>query len=208
MIKILVADDHSIVRRGIKDILNEMSTPVQVDEASSVQGALKAIRNETYDILLLDMAFPDGSGLDILGQARVISPSTRVLFLSMYPEKQYARRVLKAGAYGYLTKDSAPIELTNAIQKVREGGKYVTLSLAEQMVADLTAPENDALHERLSSREYQVMLALGRGQTISGIASELSLSPKTVSTYRGRILEKLKLTTTAELIRYVVEKNL
>ena len=208
MVKILIADDHAIVRRGVKDILEEMSAPVEIDEADSAQSAVKAALQGQYDILLLDISFPDGNGLDVLTQVHASSPGTRVLFLSMYPEEQYARRVLKAGAYGYLTKDSAPTELIAAIQRVIAGGKYVTLSLAERLADDLASPVAEALHEALSDREFQVMLGIARGKALSQIASELSLSPKTVSTYRVRVLKKLNLTTTADLIRYVLEKGL
>lgn len=208
MIKILIADDHAIVRRGVKDILNEMPAAVEVGEAETVQATLKEISAREYDILLLDISFPDGSGLDVLNQVKISSPTTRVLFLSMYPEEQFARRVLRSGAYGYLTKDSAPAELINAIHKVIAGGKYVTLSLAEKLVEDLASPDPGALHAALSDREYQVMLAIAEGKSISQIASELSLSPKTISTYRARVLDKLQLHTTAELIRYVLERGL
>ena len=208
MIKILIADDHAIVRRGVKDILSEMTIPVEIAETDTVQGTLKEMNAGGYDILLLDISFPDGNGLDVYHQVQTSSPVTRVLFLSMYPEEQYARRVLRAGAYGYLTKDSAPAELIAAIQKVISGGKYVTLSLAEKLADDLATPGSKAQHDALSDREYQVMLAIAGGKSITQIADELALSPKTVSTYRARILDKLQLSTTAELIRYVLERGL
>jgi DNA-binding NarL/FixJ family response regulator len=208
MINILIADDHAIVRRGVRDILNEMPIAVVVAEACSAQETVKAILTENFDILLLDISFPDGNGLEVLHQVTAAKPNTRVLFLSMYPEEQYARRVLKAGAYGYLTKDSAPTELVLAIQKVIEGGKYVTRSLAERLAEDLGTTSTQALHETLSNREFQVLISLAHGKKISEIANELSLSSKTVSTYRSRILEKLKLKTTAELIRYVMDHGL
>ena len=208
MIKILIADDHAVVRRGVKEILGEMSIPLEVDEVETAQSAIKAVMNQQYDILLLDISFPDGNGVDVLKQVQQINPNTRVLILSMYPEEQYARRVLKAGAYGYLTKDSAPIELVSAIQKVIAGGRYVTLSLAEKLADDLVSPAKSIPHEALSNREFQVLKAIAKGKSSSQIASELALSPKTISTYRSRILEKLNLKTTAELIRYALENNL
>ena len=208
MIKILIADDHAIVRRGVRDILGELPIPVEIAETDTVQSTLKEINTGEYDILLLDISFPDGNGLDAYHQVQVLSPETKVLFLSMYPEEQYARRVLRAGAYGYLTKDSAPAELISAINKVIAGGKYVTLSLAEKLADDLAAPGLRAPHELLSDREYQVMLAIAKGKSNTQIASELALSPKTVSTYRVRVLKKLQLSATAELIRYVLEKGL
>ncbi len=208
VIKILIADDHAIVRRGVKDILAEISRPIDVYEVDTAQGTIQAVREGDYQILLLDISFPDGSGLDVLKQVRMISPDTRVLMLSMYPEEHFARRVLKAGAFGYLTKDSAPAELLGAIRKVIGGGKYVTLAMAEMLADDLASPELTDRHKALSDREFQVLLAIGRGQSISQIAHELGLSPKTVSTYRTRILEKLNLKTTADLIRYTVDRGL
>ena len=208
MIKLLIADDHAIVRRGVRDILAEMPEQIDITEVSSVKDALKEITNNSYDIAILDISFPDGNGLDILKQVSGIRPNTRILFLSMYPEEQYARRALKNGAYGYLTKDSAPTELIAAIHKVINGSKYVTITLAERLVEDLAVPRTKEPHELLSDREFQVMLALAWGKKTTDIAKELMLSPKTVSTYRARIMQKLNLLTTSELIRYVMERGL
>lgn len=208
MIKLLIADDHAIVRRGVRDILSEMPEQIDITEVSSVKDALKEITNNSYDIAILDISFPDGNGLDILKQVSGIRPNTRILFLSMYPEEQYARRALKNGAYGYLTKDSAPTELIAAIHKVINGSKYVTITLAERLVEDLAVPRTKEPHELLSDREFQVMLALAWGKKTTDIAKELMLSPKTVSTYRARIMQKLNLLTTSELIRYVMERGL
>ncbi len=208
MIKLLIADDHAIVRRGVRDILSEMPEQIEITEVSSVKDALREITSNSYDIAILDISFPDGNGLDILKQVSGLRPNTRILFLSMYPEEQYARRALKNGAYGYLTKDSAPTELVAAIHKVINGSKYVTITLAERLVEDLAVPRTKEPHELLSDREFQVMLALAWGKKTTDIAKELMLSPKTISTYRARIMLKLNLLTTSELIRYVMDRGL
>jgi len=208
MIKILIADDHSIVRRGVRDILSELSFPLEVLEANNATAALRLINSHTFDIVILDISFPDGNGLEILNHIKSIQPQAKVLFLSMYPEEQYARRAIKNGAFGYLTKDSAPTELVAAIQSIITGRKYVTSTLAQILVDDLISPTTKELHETLSDREFQVMLEMANGKKIKEIAMELHISPKTVSTYRARIFEKLKITTSAELIRYVMEHKL
>jgi two-component system invasion response regulator UvrY len=206
--KVLIADDHAVVRRGVRQILEEAPLGLFVDETGSAAETLKAVRDNAYDIVLLDIAFPDGSGLDVLRQIRSKSPQTRVLLLSMYPEEQYAQRALRLGASGYLTKDSAPNELVVAIQKVAVGGKYITQALAERLVDEIGIQVEKAPHETLSDREYQVLTHLGNGKSIHEIAAELSLSTKTVSTYRSRLLDKLKLKTTADIIHYVIENRL
>lgn len=208
MIKILIADDHAIVRRGVRDILCELPDHIEISEANCAVDAIREIAAHPFDIVILDISFPDGNGLDILDKVKNIRPETRVLFLSMYPEEQYARRALKNGAYGYLTKDSAPMELVAAIERVISGNKYVTMTLAQKLVNDLATIRTQEPHESLSDREFQVMLALAKGKKNSEIASELLLSPKTVSTYRGRIFQKLNINTTAELIRYVLDHDL
>jgi len=169
---------------------------------------VKAARDAAHDIVLLDIFFPDGSGLDVLRQIRVLYPRTRVLMLSMYPEEQYAQRAFRLGASGYLTKDSAPNELVIAIQKVTGGGKYITQALAERLADEIGEDIQKSPHETLSDREFQVLKGLGAGRSIHEIARELSLSPKTVSTYRSRLLEKLKLKTAADIIHYVIENRL
>jgi len=206
--KVLIADDHAVVRRGVREILEEAAPGLVVEEACSAAQALKAVRNTDYDIVLLDISFPDGSGLDVLRQIRVLYPRTRVLMLSMYPEEQYAQRAFRLGAYGYLTKDSAPNELVIAIQKVAGGGKYITQALAERLADEIGEVIQKSPHETLSDREFQVLKRLGAGGSIHEIARELSLSPKTVSTYRSRLLEKLKLKTAADIIHYVIENRL
>ena len=208
LIRVLIADDHAIIRRGVKDILEDLAVALEVDETDSVQSTLKRIISAHYDILLLDISFPDGSGLDVLAQVQALSPDTRVLVLSMYPEQQFARRVLRTGAQGYLTKDSAPTELIAAVKKVLAGGKYVTQSLAEQLASDLASPGSRTALDLLSDREYQVFRAIASGKTIAQIAAELALSPKTVSTYRSRLMQKLNLGSTAELVRCALEEGL
>jgi two-component system invasion response regulator UvrY len=208
MIKVLVADDHAVVRRGLVQILTEASDMVVVGEASTGREVLQAVRKHDYDVLVLDIAMPEGGGLEVLQQLQTLKPDLRVLILSMYPERQYAVRALKTGAAGYLTKESVPEELIAAICKVARGGKYVSQSLAEQLASELRGEVEKEPHETLSDREYQVMTLLAAGESIADIATELSLSVKTVSTYRARILDKLNLKSTAEIIRYALEHGL
>jgi two-component system, NarL family, invasion response regulator UvrY len=207
-VKALIADDHAVMRRGIRQILEEPPLSFHVDEASSASETMKAVRDNTYEIVLLDITFPDGSGLDILTHIRTRKPHTRVLLFSMHPEVQYARRGLRLGASGYLTKDSASGELIIAIQKVIDGGTYTSQALAEHLAGEIGKHVEKAAHESLSDREFQVLTRLGSGKSTGEIAVELSLSPKTVSTYRSRLLEKLNFKTNAEIIRYVIENGL
>ena len=206
--KILIADDHALIRRGVREILEETPLALVVEEAGSASETLKATHDTTYDIVLLDISFPDGNGLDVLRQIRALCPHTRVLLLSMYPEEQYAERGLRLGASGYLTKDSTPNELLVAIQKLSVGGKYITQALAERLADRIKEEIIRSPHETLSNREFQVLKRLGAGRSLHEIAAELSLSPKTVSTYRRRLLEKLNLKTEADIIHYVIENRL
>ncbi len=208
MIRVLVADDHAVVRRGVLQILEEAPDMVVAGEATTAREVLRAVREHDYDVLVLDIAMPDGGGLEVLKQLRTLKPGLRTLILSMYSEKQYARRALMCGAAGYLTKESAPAELLVAIRKVALGGSYLTQSLAEELVAEVGGELGKEPHESLSDRECQVMQLLATGKSVTAIAAELSLSVKTVSTYRGRILEKLGLKNTAEIIRYAFEHGL
>jgi DNA-binding NarL/FixJ family response regulator len=208
MISILIADDHAVVRRGVLQILAEAPDMVAAGEASTGLEVLQAVRQDDFDVVLLDIALPDVSGLEVLKQLQSLKPDLPVLILSMYPERQYAVRALKAGAAGYLTKESAPDELIAAIRQVSQGRKYVTQSLAEKLVAELGGEAEQEPHETLSDREYQVMCLLAAGVTVSEIATELSLSTKTVSTYRTRILDKLNLENTAQIIRYALKRGL
>jgi two-component system invasion response regulator UvrY len=208
MIRVFVADDHAIVRRGLMQILAEAPDMVVAGEASTGREVLQAMQKHDYDVLVLDIAMPEGGGLEVLQQLQTLKPDLRVLILSMYPERQYAVRALKSGAAGYLTKESVPDELIAAIRKVARGGKYVSQSLAEQLTSELRGEVEKEPHETLSDREFQVMTLLAAGKSVTDVAEELSLSVKTVSTYRARILDKLNLKSTAEIIRYALEQGL
>ncbi len=208
MIKIFIADDHAIVREGLKQIVAETTDMAVTDEADTGHEVLEKVSENDYDVLVLDITMPGLNGLDALKQLRTQRPDLPVLVLSIHPEEQYAVRVLRAGASGYLTKESAPDELISAIRKVSMGGKYVTPSLAEKLAADLVADGKKPLHETLSDREYQVLCMIASGKTVTEIAEELFLSEKTISTYRSRILEKMKMKTNAELIHYAIRHGL
>jgi DNA-binding NarL/FixJ family response regulator len=208
MIKILIADDHAIVREGLKQILSESSDLVVVDEASTGQEVLEKINKNDLDLVVLDIAMPGRGGLDILKEIKTQKPRLPVLMLSMYPEEQYAVRVLKSGASGYLTKESAPGELVKAIRQISQGKKYISPTLAEKLAIDLEISPDRLPHETLSDREYQVMCMIASGKTLKEIADELSLSIKTISTYRSRILEKMHMKTNAELTHYAIKNRL
>ena len=207
MINVLIADDHTVVRRGLRQILEEAPDMTVTGEASTGQDVLKALRREDYDVLVLDISMPDGGGLEVLNQLHDISPDLPVLILSIHGENQYAARAFRAGAAGYLTKDRAPEELITAIRRLACGGKYITRSLATTL-ANRLGKKQGTSHEILSDREFQVMCLLASGLRITDIAEDLSLSAKTVSTFRTRILEKLNLKTTADIIRYALEHDL
>jgi DNA-binding NarL/FixJ family response regulator len=208
MIKILIADDHAIVRSGLKQIVAETTDIIVSDEASTGQEVLKKVRSNKYDIVVLDISLPDKDGLDILKQIRKEKPNLAVLVLSMHPEEQYAVRVLNAGGAGYLTKESAPDELITALRRVSAGRRYISNSLAELLVLELKRNADRPLYEILSDREYQVMCKIASGRTVKEIAGELSLSVKTVSTYRSRILAKMRMANNAELTRYAIKHGL
>lgn len=208
MIRILLADDHTIVRKGLKQILSEGMSGVEFGEASNAHETAVLLAKEKFDIVILDVSMPGRSGLDLLKDIKVSSPKLPVLVLSMHPEDQYALRVLKAGARGYMTKDSAPDELVNAVNKILSGGKYVSRSLSEQLLTLLQEPQQGEAYQQLSDREFEVLKLIASGLTISEIAEKLSLSVKTVSTYRTRILDKLHLSTNAELTRYAIQEKL
>jgi DNA-binding NarL/FixJ family response regulator len=208
MIKILIADDHTIVRKGLKQIIAETTDMVVTDEACDGQEVLNKVRKDVFDLVLLDISMPGRTGLDILRELKAENPKLPVLVLSMYPEEQYAVRVLKAGASGYLTKESAPDELIAAIRKVSAGKRYVTPSLAEKLAFNLQIDSDQPLHENLSDREYQVMCLIASGKTVGEIAEKLSLSAKTISTYRARILEKMKMKNNAEITHYAIQNRL
>jgi two-component system invasion response regulator UvrY len=208
MIKILIADDHAIVREGLKQILSESPDLVVVAEASTGQEVLEKIGKNDLDLVVLDIAMPGRGGLDILKEIKSQRPRLSVLMLSMYPEEQYAVRVLKSGASGYLTKESAPAELVKAIRQISQGKKYISPSLAEKLAIDLEISPDRPPHETLSDREYQVMCMIASGKTLREIADGLSLSIKTISTYRSRILEKMNMKTNAELTHYAIKNRL
>ena len=208
MINILIADDHRIVREGLKQILAETPDMVVKDEANNAQEVLKKIWDNDYDVLLLDISMPGRSGLDILKQLKSDRPKLSVLVLSMYSEEQYALRALRAGASGYMTKESAPDELIEAIRKVSTGRKYISPSVAEKLAFSLESGDEKPPQETLSDREFQVMCMIASGKTIKAIADELSLSVKTVSTYRARILEKMRMKNNAELTHYAIQNKL
>ncbi len=206
--RVLVADDHAILRKGIRQILSEVPSVSTVDEATNGQEVLARTAKNLYDLVILDISMPGRSGLDILKQLKAERPRLPVLVVSMHPEEQYAMRALKAGASGYLTKESAPDELVVAVQKILEGGKYVSQSLAERFVTELSKPSDKPLHDLLSDREYEIFCLIASGKTVSEIGDDLALSVKTVSTYRSRIIEKTNLKTNAEITRYVIENGL
>jgi len=208
MIKILIADDHAVVRKGLKQILAETTDIVAADEAINGQEVLEKIRKNDYDIVMLDISMPGRNGLDILKQVKIEKPEMSVLILSMHPEEQYAVRALKAGASGYLTKDSAPDELILAIRKISQGRKYITSSLAERLAFYLEVDSEKPLHEALSDREYEVMRMIASGKTVREIAEELFLSIKTISTYRSRIMEKMGMKNNTELVHYALKNRL
>lgn len=208
MLKILIADDHAIVRQGLKQILADIPDLAVVDEASSGNEVLSKVRTNAYDVLILDISMPGLSGLDVLKQLKSEKPDINVLMLSMHPEEQYAIRALKAGAAGYLTKESAPEELIAAIKKVSIGRKYVTASLAEKLAFDLEERSERPSHEYLSDREFQVLCLIASGKTVKEIAEVMFLSIKTISTYRSRILEKMNMKTSAELTHYAIKNGL
>ena len=208
MIKILMADDHTMFREGLKHILAEYPDLVVADEASNGQEVLDKIWKKNYDMVLLDISMPGITGLEVLKQLKNDKPKLPVLILSMHPEEQYAIRVLRAGASGYLTKESAPDELITAIRKISQGRKYITSSLAERLASEVEADTEKPLHDILSDREYQVLRMIAEGKTVKHIARELALSIKTVSTYRTRIMEKMKMNTNAEVMHYVIKHKL
>lgn len=208
MIKILIADDHPVVRKGLREIIEETSDMEVADEASNGQEVLAKVFKKDFDVVLLDISMPGRSGLDILKELKSQLPKLAVLVLSIHPEEQYAVQVLKAGAAGYLTKKSAPEELITALRKVSAGGKYVSPSLAEKLASALEIGIEKPPHETLSAREYEVMRKIALGKTVTEIARELFLSPKTISTYRSRILEKIGIKNNAELIRYAIKNRL
>jgi len=208
MIRVLIADDHAIVREGLKQILQEASDIVISDEAGDGPEALSKAFNNDYDVVLLDITMPSGSGLDVLKQLKSEKPKLPVLILTIHPEERYAVRVLRAGASGYITKNSPPDELIAAVRKVSGGGIYVSPALAEKLAFELKTNTNKPLHEMLSDREYQVMHMIASGKTVKEIAEELLLSIKTISTYREHVLTKMNMKNNVEITHYAIEHGL
>lgn len=208
MKKILIVDDHEVLRDGVKRVFDKQPGTAIFGEASTLQEALTLVREQDWDIVVLDISLGDRSGLEVLKELKQIRPRLPVLILSMHSEEQYARRAFKAGAAGYITKDSPRAELVKAINKVAEGGRYVSRTLAEELVIDLERGSDRPSHEALSDRELEVMCLIASGKTVGEIAVLLSLSDKTISTYRARILEKMRMKTNAELTHYGIQNKL
>jgi two-component system invasion response regulator UvrY len=208
MLKILIIDDHEVVRRGVKTIFDEESSSMVFGEASTAPEALNRISEQDWDIVVLDLGLPGRSGLDLLTELKHIRPRLPILILSMHSEEQYARRALKAGASGYITKDSSRTELVKAVKRVVEGGRYVSATLAEQLAVDLQSGIDRPHHEKLSNREFEILCLIASGKTVGEIANIVSLSDKTISTYRARVLEKMNMKTNAELTHYAIANKL
>jgi len=205
---IMLVDDHPIVRRGLRDILADAFIGATIQEVGSGHEAIALIHAQTWNVVVLDLSLPDGSGLDVLKRARELRPRLPILILSMHAADQFARRAVAAGASGYLTKDAADSDLVTAVSRLARGGRYFGPDVLERIAMGLHPDREDRPHEHLSDREYQVLRMIGSGKTVSEIATELTLSVKTVSTYRARVLEKMKMRTNAELTRYAVEQGL
>lgn len=207
MYKVVICDDHAIVRRGLKEILAETPGIAIIGEAGNWHELHDVLSQHEADLVLLDISMPDRNGLDILKQLRAERPAIKVLMLSMYPEEQYAIRALRAGASGYMTKESALDELVKAVQKVSNGGKYVSSSMSEKLISEIGSPKDGLPHEALSDREFQVLCMIATGKSLTEMANELSISVKTVSTYRTRILEKMELKNNSELTTYALKQH-
>jgi two-component system, NarL family, invasion response regulator UvrY len=204
MIKVLITDDHPVVRRGIRQILEDEERISLIHEACNGKELLERLREQQYDVILLDISLPGRSGLELISQVKKVQQSAAVLILSIYSEDMYAIKALKSGASGYLTKTSAPEELISAIKRVSTGERYISTSLIETLTDSVLSQSKEPMYQSLSVREMEVLNLIASGKTVGQIASELSLSPKTISTYRQRLLEKLRLHTTADLIRFAI----
>jgi len=208
LIRVLVVDDHPVVRRGIIQILEGEPDMASVSEAANAGELMRLAAGGDWDVVVLDINLPDRSGMEVLRDLKALRPDLPVLVLSMYPEDQYALRALKAGASGYLTKESVTEELVAAVRKAAGGGRYVSASLAEKLAEAMVSPVGKAPHELLSNREFQVMRMIASGKRLKDIAQELRLSVKTVSTYRSRVMEKMGFQSDAQLIRYALRHGL
>jgi len=208
MIRIVLADDHLIVRRGLKQILGEEADFQVVGEAADGNEALKRVREDAFDVLVLDMSMPGRSGIELIKLIKDEKPKLPILILTMHQEEQYAVRAIKSGAKGYLTKESAPEQLVSAIHKLASGGVFITPTVAERLAMDFGASEDEAPHKQLSDREYQIFEMIVAGKNVTAIADELFLSVKTISTHKTRILQKMRMSSSAELIHYAIEHSL
>ena len=208
MTKVLIADDHPVFRRGLKDILDAQRDIELVGEADTGHKALEMVRKQPWDVLVLDVTMPGLGGIEILSILKQEQPKLPVLILSAHPENQYAVRLLRAGAAGYMTKETAPQELIRGLRRILQGAKYVSETLAEKLAFDLGAQNEKKPHDLLSDREYEIMRMIASGKPLGKIASELALSPRTVSTYRSRVLEKMRMKSNADLIRYALQNKL
>jgi two-component system invasion response regulator UvrY len=208
MINILVVDDHALIRKGLKMLLEESPDFEVKGEAETGAQAIKMVREQHFDLVLLDISLPDKHGMDVLKQLKLEQPDIKVIVLSMYPEDQYGLRALKAGAVGYINKQSAPENLVGAIQQVIRGKKYISGTLAEQLLSNLIGDSQDQLHQSLSNREYQTLCLMSSGNSLTEISEIMMLSPKTVSVYRARMLEKMNFKNNAEAVHYAIAHQL
>jgi len=206
--KVLLVDDHSVVREGLKEIIGKMDEVSVIEEASDGLEAMDKIKKHSYNLIILDISMPGMSGLDILQALKGRKDNPHILILSVHPQKQYAIRALRLGVSGYLSKDSVPDELSEAIRKISSGGKYISSALAEKVLFDKTRDSDKEPHEKLSDREFQVMCLIAKGKSLTEIANDLFINNKTVSSHRARILEKMRLENNAELISYAIRANL
>jgi DNA-binding NarL/FixJ family response regulator len=208
VIKVLIADDHPVVRRGLRQILDETSDIMVGAEAGSADEVMTAVRGQRFHVVVLDISLPGGNGIDLIREIRREQPEARVLILTVHSEEQYAVRAIKAGAAGFMNKESAPDKLTEATRKIASGGRYVSSALAEKLAALFAGETSGQPHERLSDREFEILKLLASGKTVSRVAEELSLSVKTISTHRTRILKKMDMKNNAELTHYAVRQGL
>ena len=208
MIKVCITDDHELIREGFKKLIDREEDITLIGEARSGAETIEILAANQCDVVVLDINLPDKNGLEVLKDILTLFPKTKVLILSMYPEERYAGRALKNGASGYITKDSAPVEMIGAVRKIKQGGQYISEALAEQLVSSYKGKWNAAPHENLSDREFEILLRLGKGKSVKDISEELNLSSNTVNTYKRRIFEKMQFASKAELIQYVLWQGL
>lgn len=206
--KVLVADDHAIVRAGLTEIISEIDGITQIDEAENGEDVISMVDDNNYNLIVLDISMPKRSGIEVLLQLKKTNNKTPILILSLYPEGQYGKKILQAGASGFIEKHAEPDELKNAILKILKGGKYISQQLAAQLADDIFNKSESSLHDLLSLREFEVMRLIALGKTTKQIAEEMCLSSKTISTYRSRIIEKTKLNNNTEITKYCITKGL